>query len=98
MNTFNFSKLDCDTRIFLESLQKNPIQPCQSLSLQQVRNLFASFQKDVHIKKTKGPVKIERYFFPVDINEDNDKISIHIYMPIESADDKDLPVIRYCHG
>ncbi|MDX1372806.1 MAG: alpha/beta hydrolase [Nitrososphaeraceae archaeon] len=98
MNPHNFSKLDYDTRIFIESLQKNPIPPCKTLSLQQVRNVFSNFQKDVQIKKTKFPVKIERYFVPDDINEYNDKISIHIYRPIVSGADKDLPVIIYCHG
>lgn len=98
MNTYNFSNLDYDTRILLENLQKNPIPPCHTLSPKEVRNLLSNFQNNVHIKITKLPAKIERYFIPNDINGGNGKISIHIYRPINSAADKDLPVIMYLHG
>ena len=101
MNTYNYSNLDYDIRIFLENIQKNSIPPCYTLCPKEARKLFSSLQLDIDNNKiTKHPANVESHFIPNDINDSlGNKIPIYIYRPSHSTTSKSLlPVVMYFHG
>ena len=91
MGTYDYSRVERNTRAFLESLQKNSGPPIYKLSPEQARNVLSSVQA-APIEKLDAD--IEARSIPGGPTGD---VSVHIARP-PGTRNISLPVVVYCHG
>ncbi|MDX1372290.1 MAG: alpha/beta hydrolase, partial [Nitrososphaeraceae archaeon] len=91
MATYNYSTIENNTRLFLESLQKNPGPPIHTLTPSDARNVLSGVQA-TPIEKL--PAEIENKTIP---GGPNGEISIQIVKP-QGNGNEILPVVMYFHG
>ena len=91
VDNYNYSTVENKTRIFLESLQKNPGPSLYTLTPNEARNVLSGLQSG-QIQKL--PAEIENKTIP---GGPNGEISIQIIRPMGSSNER-LPVVMYFHG
>jgi acetyl esterase len=91
METYNYSNVENNTRIFLEKLQQSDAAPLYTLTPSEARKVFSGLQA---CPIDKLPAEIENKTIPVG---PNGEISIHIVRPPGSGNET-LPVVMYTHG
>jgi acetyl esterase len=89
--TRNYTGVEQNTRVFLESLQQSTGSPIYKLSPEQARAVLSGLQVS-HTEKL--PAEIENRTIP---GGPTGEISIQIIRPLNS-DNKTLPVVIYFHG
>ena len=63
VDNYNYSTVENNTRLFLESLQKNPGPPLYTLTPSEARNVLSGLQQSGQIEKL--PAEIENKTIPV---------------------------------
>ncbi len=91
LDNYNYSTVENNTRLFLESLQKNPGPPLYTLTPSEARNVLSGLQSG-QIEKL--PAEIENKTIPVG---PAGEIFIQIVKP-QGTGNETLPVIMYFHG
>jgi acetyl esterase len=91
METYDYSRVEQNTRAFLESLQKNSGPPIHKLSPEQARNVLSTVQA-APIEKLE--VDIEDRIIP---GGPNGEVSVRIMRPPGTLN-TNLPVVVYFHG
>ena len=91
METYNYSTIENNTRLFLESLLKNPGPPIYTLTPSDARNVLSGLQT-APIEKL--PSEVENKTIP---GGPNGEISIQIVKP-QGTSNEILPVVMYFHG
>ncbi len=91
MGTYDYSRVERNTRAFLESLQKNPGPPIYKLSPEQARNVLSSVQA-APIEKLEAD--IENHSIP---GGPTGEVSVQIVRP-PGTNNTNLPVVVYFHG
>ncbi len=91
METYNYSTVETNTKIFLESLQQNPGPPLYTLTPSEARNVLSGLQS-APIEKL--PAEIENKTIPVG---PSGKIFTQIVKP-QGSGNETLPVVMYFHG
>ena len=92
METFNYSTVEDNTKLFLEKLQQGGGPPVYTLTPTEARNVLSSLQQSVEVKKL--PAEIENKTIPVG---PTGNILIQIVKP-EGSSNETLPVVMYFHG
>jgi len=91
VHNYNYSTVERNTRIFLESLQKNAGPPLYTLTPNEARNVLSGLQSG-EIQKL--PAEIENKTIP---GGPSGEISIQIVRP-QGSRNETLPVVMYFHG
>jgi acetyl esterase len=91
MGTYDYTRVEQNTRAFLESLQKNSGPPIHKLSPEQARNVLSSVQA-APIKKPEAD--IENRSIP---GGPTGEISVRIFRP-PGTHNTTLPAVVYLHG
>ena len=91
MGTYDYSRVERNTRAFLESLQRNPGPPIYKLSPEQARNVLSSVQA-APIEKLEAD--IENHSIP---GGPTGEVSVQIVRP-PGTNNTNLPVVVYFHG
>jgi len=91
METYNYSTVENNTRLFLESLLKNAGPPLYTLTPSEARSVLSGLQsKPIE----KSPTEIENKTIP---GGPNGEIFIQIVKP-QGSDNETLPAVMYFHG
>ncbi|HSF00027.1 MAG TPA: alpha/beta hydrolase [Nitrososphaeraceae archaeon] len=92
VDNYNYSTVENNTRLLLESLQKNPGPQLYTLTPSEARNILSGLQQSGQIEKL--PAKIENKTIPVG---PSGEIFIQIVKP-QGTSNETLPVVMYFHG
>jgi len=93
VDKYNYSTVERNTRLFLESLQNSAGPPLYALSPTDARAVLSSLQSNNSYQKL--PAQIDNHTIPVG---PNGKLLIQIVRPQGSNSNKKLPVVMYFHG
>ena len=93
MDKYNYSTVEQNTRLFLESLQNDAGPPLYALSPTDARDVLSSLQSNT--EPLKLPAQIDNHTIPVG---PKGKMLIQIVRPHESTSNETLPVVMYYHG
>ncbi len=98
VDKYNYSTVEQNTRLFLESLQNNSGPPLYALSPTDARHVLSSLQSNTEPEKL--PAQIDNHTIPVG---PDGKLLIQIVRPqgssnSNSSSNEDLPVVMYFHG
>ncbi|MBA3977295.1 MAG: alpha/beta hydrolase [Nitrosopumilus sp.] len=93
MDKYNYSTVEQNTRLFLESLQNDAGPPLYALSPTDARDVLSSLQSNT--ESLKLPAQIDNHTIPVG---PKGKMLIQIVRPHESTSNETLPVVMYYHG
>lgn len=91
METYNYSTVENNTRIFLEHLQQNPSPPLYTLTPDEARNVLSGLQSTL---LEKPHAEIENKSIPGGPNGD---LLIQIVKP-QGSGNETLPAVMYFHG
>lgn len=91
METYDYSNVEKNTRLFLERLQQNPGPPIHTMTPNEARKVLSGIQSSL-IKKPS--VEIENKSIPL---RSNNELLLNIVKP-QGSRNETLPIVMYFHG